>query len=152
MSGMKIGFQYILIAFLCVSVFAERLMAQGMDSSTPDMFRSSSELHGLNESNRSRDPNDLSRSNDPNQIRRYSSTGKPCIALESFATTQLINKNTYEHWIKASNSCGQNIKVQVCYHESDDCILMNVPPWESKNAVLGIYPNMKEFQYDAKEK
>lgn len=139
-----------LMAFICVGFFTRQIMAQGVESSAPDMFRSASELRAANES--TRDANDLSRSNDPNQIRRYNSTGKPCIALESFVTNQLINKKIFEHWIKASNSCGQNIKIQVCYHKTEDCIDMIVPPWESKNAVLGIYPNVKEFQYDAKEK
>jgi hypothetical protein len=63
-----------------------------------------------------------------------------------------INKNIYEHWIRASNSCGQNIKLQVCYHKTGDCIVMNVPPWQEKNSVLGISPGQKEFQYDAKER
>ncbi len=77
--------------------------------------------------------------------------GKPCLALDSYAKSQAVNKDIYEHWIRASNSCGQTIKLRVCYRKSDDCIVMNVPPWESKNSVLGIYPIQKEFQYDAKE-
>jgi hypothetical protein len=136
-----------LIASSCIGFFAGQLMAQGINSATTDTFRNSSKLF-----NRSNDPNALGRSGDPSQVKRYSSTGKPCIALESFATAQLINKNIYEHWIKASNSCGQNIKVQVCYRKTTDCIIMTVPPWETKNAVLGIQPSLKEFQYDAKEK
>lgn len=78
-------------------------------------------------------------------------TGKPCLTVESYAKPQVLNKNTFEHWIKATNSCGQHIDLQVCYHRSGDCIVMKVPPWDSKNSVLGIYP-MKDFQYDAKEK
>lgn len=131
-----------LIAFIGFSFSAWAIMAQGLNSS-PDGFRNSTELHGSNEFNRS---------NDSHHINRYRSTGKPCIALESFATIQPINKNIYEHWITASNSCGQNIRIQVCYHKSDDCIVMNVPPYDNKNAVLGIQPSMKEFQYDVKEK
>jgi hypothetical protein len=77
--------------------------------------------------------------------------GKPCLALESYAKSQVVNKDIYEHWIRATNSCGQTIKLRVCYRKSEDCIVMNVPPWDSKNSVLGIYPMQKEFQYDAQE-
>lgn len=128
-----------LIGFLILSVFfvffVQRASAQGIDSSTPNAFHSQSE---------SANPNEPSR--------HFSSTGKPCIALDSGATAQRINKNIYEHWITATNKCGQNIKVQVCYLKTDDCIVINVPPWESTSSVLGIYPNVKEFQYDAKER
>ena len=126
-----------LIAFMGVSFFAWGILAQGLE---------------LNESKRSNDPNELSRSNDSRHINRYSLTGRPCIALGTFVTIQPINKNIYGHWITASNSCGQSIRIQVCYHKTDDCIVMNVPPYDNANAVLGIQPSMKEFQYDAKEK
>jgi hypothetical protein len=83
--------------------------------------------------------------------RHLGPNGKPCLAASGYAKPQVINKNIYEHWIRVTNSCGQNIKLRVCYHGTDDCIVMNVPPWESKNAVLGIYPMVKDFQFDAKE-
>jgi hypothetical protein len=78
-------------------------------------------------------------------------TGKPCIAVQGYATARPTNKDIFEHWIRASNSCGQHIKVQVCYHKTVDCIVMNVPPWERKGAVLGIYPNVRDFKFDVKE-
>jgi hypothetical protein len=77
--------------------------------------------------------------------------GKPCINLESYAKSEIVNKNLFEHWITATNSCGEHIVLRVCYRSSSDCIVMNVPPWESKSSVLGIYP-LKDFQYDATEK
>jgi len=77
--------------------------------------------------------------------------GKPCINLGSYAKSENVNKNLFEHWISARNNCGQHIELRVCYHQSSDCIAMKVPPWEAKSAVLGIYP-LKDFQFDAKEK
>jgi hypothetical protein len=77
--------------------------------------------------------------------------GKPCLAVVGYAKPQVINKSIYEHWIMARNSCGQNIKLRVCYHGTDNCFVMTVPPWDSKNSVLGIYPMTRDFQYDAKE-
>jgi hypothetical protein len=76
---------------------------------------------------------------------------KACIALESYSKSEVVNKKLFEHWITATNNCGQHIELKVCYHQSSDCIVMKVPPWESQSAVLGIYP-LKEFQYDAREK
>jgi hypothetical protein len=140
----RTGLRGFLILSICFGFFVQRASAQGIDSSAPNAFHRQSELHNSDELSRLRDPNERSR--------HFGSTGKPCIALESGATPQRTNKNIYEHWITATNSCGQNIKVQVCYHKTDNCIVVNVPPWESTNSVLGIYPNVRDFVYDAKEK
>jgi hypothetical protein len=78
-------------------------------------------------------------------------TGKPCLVLRGYAKAQTINPNIYEHRVGVTNSCGLNIKVKVCYHMSEDCITMDVPPWDRKDSVLGIYPALKDFKYDAKE-
>ena len=87
-----------------------------------------------------------------NNERHVGPNGKPCLTLESYTKPELNNKDIFEHWIKATNGCGQHIEVRVCYHKTDDCIVMNVPPWDSKSSVLGIYPMLKDFQFDAKEK
>lgn len=78
-------------------------------------------------------------------------TGQPCLTFEAYAQPEFINKTIFEHWIKATNSCGQYIKVQVCYYNTDDCIMLNVPPWDKKQAVLGIYPSLRDFRYETKE-
>jgi hypothetical protein len=143
----------VFVFFSCFVLLVERALAQGSNFPDSDMFRRPSESINSRDANRYRDPNQIKAIDNPTTPERHlSATGKPCITLDSYVTAQLINKNIYEHWIKAANSCGQNIKVQVCYRQSDDCIVMNVPPYENKNAVLGIQPDMKQFQYDAKEK
>ena len=78
-------------------------------------------------------------------------TGQPCLTFQSFSRAQTLNKKIYEHWVRAKNSCGKFIKVQVCYYHTDDCITMNVAPWEDKEAVLGIYPSLQEFRFETKE-
>lgn len=110
----------------CVGIFGLRAFAQGVGA-TGDGIASN-----------------------PSGERHMSPMGKPCLAFEAYATPQLVNKRIYEHWVKVSNGCGQYIKVKVCYKETDECIVMNVPPWESTSSVLGIYPNLG-FQYDFKE-
>jgi hypothetical protein len=144
-----------LIALSCFILVVKKASAQGTETSVLEMFRDQDDgpdmFRRQDDANQS---NDLDRRHDSNEINgnSFNSRGKPCITLSSYATAQLINKNIYEHWIKASSSCGQNIKIQVCYHKTKDCIVMAVPPYESKNSVLGIQPKMKEFQYDAEEK
>ncbi len=86
-------------------------------------------------------PDDLHR-------RHKAPTGKPCLALEGSSKAQTINKNIYEHWIGAANSCGQHIKVRICYHNTQDCIVMDVPAYGRRESVLGIYPALKDFRYD----
>ena len=83
--------------------------------------------------------------------RHMSSLGKPCLAIQGYAKPELVNKNLYQHWIKTANSCGQTIKVQVCYYQTEHCVLMSVPPYEKKDSMLGIFPALKRFQFEAKE-
>jgi hypothetical protein len=89
-------------------------------------------------------PDDLNR-------RHRGPTGKPCLALEGYAKAEAINPRIFEHWVGVTNSCGQQIKVQVCYDKTQDCIAMSVPPYERKDSVLGIFPALADFRYDAKE-
>jgi hypothetical protein len=77
--------------------------------------------------------------------------GKPCLTIEGYAKAELANKNIYQHLIKAANNCGQNIKVRVCYYKTEDCVPMLVPSWETKTSILGIFPALKQFRFEAKE-
>jgi hypothetical protein len=83
--------------------------------------------------------------------RHMAPTGKACLALEGYAKSQVINPHIFEHWVSAANLCGQNIKLQVCYYKTQDCISMDVPAWGRKDSVLGIYPALPDFRYEAKE-
>jgi hypothetical protein len=77
--------------------------------------------------------------------------GKPCLMIEGYAKPELSNKNIYEHIVKATNNCGQNINVQACYYKTQNCVVMSVPPWQSKTSILGFFPALKRFQFEAKE-
>lgn len=83
--------------------------------------------------------------------RHWGPTGSPCLAIQGYAKAEITNKDIYQHWIKATNSCGQAIKVHICYYKSDHCIDMDVPAWDKKESVLGIFPALKRFQFDIKE-
>jgi hypothetical protein len=114
---------------ILIAVLGKAAFGQGLGSAPSSIFST---------------PDDLKK-------RHMAPTGKPCLAFEASAKAQIINKDIYEHWISAKNSCGQHIKVQVCYHQTRDCITMDIPPWGQQDSVLGIYPALKEFQFDARE-
>jgi hypothetical protein len=69
-------------------------------------------------------------------------TGKPCLVLRGYAQAQTINHNIFEHRVAATNSCGLNIKVKVCYHMSEDCITIDVPPWARKSGDLSCFEGL----------
>jgi hypothetical protein len=83
--------------------------------------------------------------------RHWGPTGSPCLAIQGYAKAEVVNKDIYQHWIKVTNSCGQAIKVKICYYKTDHCINMDVAAWEKKDSVLGIFPALKRFQFEAKE-
>jgi hypothetical protein len=83
--------------------------------------------------------------------RHMSPTGKPCLAIAGYARAEVLNNKIFEHWIGATNGCGMRIKVKVCYYKTDDCIVLDVPPYDRKNSIIGIYPAVSTFKYEAKE-
>ncbi len=83
--------------------------------------------------------------------RHYRPTGEPCLTLSGYAKAQLVNKEMFDHWITVKNDCLQRIKVQVCYFGSQDCIMLDAPPYGENIGLLGVYPKLKDFRYDYKE-
>jgi hypothetical protein len=78
-------------------------------------------------------------------------TGKPCIKIEASARPQTINPHIFEHWVAVTNSCGEIIRMKICYHNTQECIMVDAPPWGRQDKVLGIFPALKEFGYDYTE-
>jgi hypothetical protein len=78
-------------------------------------------------------------------------TSKPCIKIDSSAKPQVINHHIFEHLVSVTNSCGQHIKVKICYHNSQSCIMVDAPPWGREDKVLGIFPALRDFRYDYTE-
>ena len=78
-------------------------------------------------------------------------TGKACITVIGDARPQAVNPQIYNHLVIATNTCGQNIKLKVCYYQSDHCVSVNVSPHSDKEAMLGIMPSMKTFRFEYRE-
>lgn len=75
-------------------------------------------------------------------------TGKPCLTVNGDAHAQTINPHIFEHFITAKNSCGQVIKLSVCYRGSDRCVPMTVPSYSRQSTILGIEPATAMFRFE----
>jgi hypothetical protein len=84
-------------------------------------------------------------------LRHRDSLGRLCLTVYGSPRPHSINKELHEHVISASNSCGQPIKMQVCYYRSHPCILMHIPGWARKEAILGTLSSTWQFQYEFRE-
>jgi hypothetical protein len=88
-----------------------------------------------------------------NDVQRHRDfTGKPCLAVGGYARPHAIVPNLFDHVIIAVNTCPQRIAMRVCYYQSQDCIPMEIPGGERKEAILGTLPAMKDFRFEFREK
>jgi hypothetical protein len=85
-------------------------------------------------------------------LRHRDFTGKPCLTVGGFARRHTINPNMYDHVILTVNGCPQRIAIQVCYYNSQDCIPVEIPGNEQKEAILGTLPGEKDFRFEFREK
>lgn len=77
--------------------------------------------------------------------------GKPCLTFVGMARPHIIDPKLFDHVMTVDNSCGQRLKVRVCYSQTDRCIDMDVPGYGRKEAILGIMPSEPVFRFDFKE-
>jgi hypothetical protein len=85
-------------------------------------------------------------------LRHRGPTGNPCLAVSGFARPHVVNPNVYDHVVTAKNSCALRITMQVCYYRSQDCLTMEVPGGERKEAIIGSLPAEKDFRFEFREK
>lgn len=85
-------------------------------------------------------------------LRHRDFAGRPCLAVGGFAEAHAIDPNLYDDVISVTNNCPERIAVQVCYYQSVDCILMDIPGQERKEAILGMLPSTKDFRFEFREK
>ena len=91
-------------------------------------------------------------SSDSEILRHRGPTGSPCLTVGGLARPHAANPKVYDHVIAAKNSCAQRITLTVCYYRSQDCVPMEVPGGERKEAVLGTLPSMPNFRFEFREK
>jgi hypothetical protein len=91
-------------------------------------------------------------SNGTDILRHRGTTGAPCLDVGGLARPHIVNKTLYDHVIVVKNDCPQRIALQVCYYQSQDCIQMQVPGDETREAILGTLPMTQDFQFEFREK
>jgi hypothetical protein len=94
----------------------------------------------------------FSEDNDQVLRRHRDLAGDPCLSVYGYASPHVAYPNLFDHTIRANNKCAQSITIQVCYFRSEDCISMDVPGDTTKEAVLGIFPSMKDFRFEFRER
>lgn len=97
-------------------------------------------------------PSLIGASNGTEVLRHRSLTGSPCLTVEGFARPHTMNPSVYDHVITVNNSCPQRIALQVCYYNSQDCIPVEIPGGEQREAILGTMPSEKDFRFEFREK
>jgi hypothetical protein len=100
---------------------------------------------------RPQQPPIMSGSTDLMPRRHLKVTGQPCVSLYASAKSQLTNRNIFDHLVFGTNECAQMIKLRICYYKTSDCIQMDLPPYGRKEMTLGIFPSIKDFQFEFRE-
>lgn len=85
-------------------------------------------------------------------LRHRGPTGKPCLMVTGSARPHTVNRNLYDHVVTVTNSCAQRIALRICYYNSQDCIPIEIPGGERKEAVLGTLPSTRDFRFEYREK
>jgi hypothetical protein len=77
--------------------------------------------------------------------------GKPCLETGGAAQPLASNPRVLNHIVSLDNHCVERIKVRICYHGTEDCTDVDVPPRSRKEQVIGVFPAMQQFRYDVRE-
>ena len=77
--------------------------------------------------------------------------GRPCLVTSGEAQPLTSNPRISNHVVILDNHCPDRIKVRVCYHGTNECTDVDVPPRGRKEQIIGVLPAMRQFRYDVKE-
>jgi hypothetical protein len=93
----------------------------------------------------------ITSSQDLNILRHRDFAGRPCLTIEGMARPHTTNPNLYDHVVNTINSCPNKLRVQLCYYKSTQCVWVDVPGRERKEALLGTLPSVRDFRYEFHE-
>lgn len=87
----------------------------------------------------------------PGAKRHLDPAGKPCLTVGGFVQAQKNHPKIFDHVIVANNKCVQRIRINACYFSTQNCISMEIPGRQRRQAILGIFPALKDFRYEYRE-
>jgi hypothetical protein len=90
-------------------------------------------------------------SQDLNLLRHRDFAGRPCLTVAGLARSHTTNLNLFDHVIDTTNSCPLKLRLQVCYYKSQQCVWMEVPGRDHKEALLGTLPSIRDFRFEFRE-
>lgn len=82
--------------------------------------------------------------------KHHDASGRACLEATGVAQPLTSNPKIFTHIVTLENRCADFIKVRVCYHGSDTCSGVEVPPRSRKEQMIGVLA-MQQFRYDVKE-
>ena len=77
--------------------------------------------------------------------------GKPCLQTTGEAQPLTSSPRIMNHVVILDNHCPDRIKVKVCYHDTNECSDVDIPPRARKEQIIGVLPGVRQFRYDVKE-
>lgn len=77
--------------------------------------------------------------------------GKPCLQTAGESQPLTSNPRIMNHVVILDNHCPDRIRAKVCYHDTNECTDVDVPPRARKEQIIGVFPAMRLFRYDVKE-
>jgi hypothetical protein len=125
------------LTILCVAAFVASAAAQDSLNGTRNPFGSSPTFGS---------------SGGTDVLRHRGPAGNPCLIVTGYARRHTIDHNLYDHIVSAVNSCAQRITIRACYYQSQDCVSIDIPGNETKEAILGTLPSARDFRFDFTEK
>lgn len=78
--------------------------------------------------------------------------GRPCLKSVGIAKPLASNPRVFNHIVNLENRCTELIKAKICYRDFDSCTEVDVPAQSQTEQVIGVFPEIKQFAYDIKEK
>jgi hypothetical protein len=90
-------------------------------------------------------------SGEPGERKHRDFVGKPCLETSSESQPLISNPRILNHSVTLDNHCFEPIKAKVCYHGTDECTDVDVPPRSRKQQIIGVFPAMQQFRYDVIE-
>jgi hypothetical protein len=84
-------------------------------------------------------------------IRSLDIYGKSCFTTEGLARPRSLNSRLFDHVVVVRSRCPKSVKLKICYHKTERCTEITVPPHETKEAWLGAMTALRLFRYDLQE-